>query len=151
MAHITKLLGAAIALPALLTACMSSSSGDQKPLELTATNLQHHNWELIAINDQPIEAPEEGRLPNLEIGEQLTANGYAGCNNYFGQVEIEDQKLRISKMGMTRKMCMPESMDIEMAMAQTLTQWSEVQLSKDNLILKGSDKTLTFKLRDWVN
>lgn len=143
-----KTLVTAISLPVLMTAC--ASNGDNVK-EITAQDLQHHNWELVQIDGKNIELKERQQAPRLEIGENLTANGNAGCNNFFGQAELKHNQLRIEKMGMTMKMCMDDQMKIEQAMSETLTEWSDITLTKEGLMLKNDDHELTFQLRDWVN
>ncbi len=142
-----KTLVAAISLPVLMTAC--ASNGDNVK-EITAQDLQHHNWQLVQIDGKNI-AAEERQAPRLEIGENLTANGNAGCNNFFGQAELKDNQLRIEKMGMTMKMCMEDQMKIEKVMSETLSDWSDITLTNDSIVLKNADHELTFTLRDWVN
>ncbi|ABU71630.1 MULTISPECIES: META domain-containing protein [Vibrio] len=142
-----KTLVAAISLPVLMTAC--ASNGDNVK-EITAQDLQHHNWQLVQIDGKNI-AAEERQAPRLEIGENLTANGNAGCNNFFGQAELKDNQLRIEKMGMTMKMCMEDQMKIEKVMSETLSDWSDITLTNEGLVLKNADHELTFELRDWVN
>lgn len=142
-----KTLVAAISLPVLMTAC--ASNGDNVK-EITAQDLQHHNWQLVQIDGKNI-AAEERQAPRLEIGENLTANGNAGCNNFFGQAELKDNQLRIEKMGMTMKMCMEDQMKIEKVMSDTLSDWSDITLTNEGLVLKNADHELTFELRDWVN
>ncbi|EPV1124987.1 META domain-containing protein [Vibrio harveyi] len=142
-----KTLVAAISLPVLMTAC--ASNGDNVK-EITAQDLQHHNWQLVQIDGKNI-AAEARQAPRLEIGENLTANGNAGCNNFFGQAELKDNQLRIEKMGMTMKMCMEDQMKIEKVMSETLSDWSDITLTNDGLVLKNADHELTFTLRDWVN
>lgn len=143
-----KTLLAAISLPVLMTAC--ASNGDNMK-QITAQDLQHHNWELVQIDGKNIELTENQQAPRLEIGENLTANGNAGCNSFFGQAELKDNQLRIDKMGMTMRMCIGDLMNIEKAMSATLTEWSDITLTKDGLVLKNSEHELTFVLRDWVN
>ncbi|HHF3197198.1 TPA: META domain-containing protein [Vibrio diabolicus] len=143
-----KTLVTAISLSVLMTAC--ASNGDNVK-EITAQDLQHHNWELVQIDGKNIELKERQQAPRLEIGENLTANGNAGCNNFFGQAELKNNQLRIEKMGMTMKMCMDDQMKIEQAMSETLTEWSDITLTKEGLMLKNDDHELTFQLRDWVN
>ncbi|EMK3669984.1 META domain-containing protein [Vibrio parahaemolyticus] len=139
-----KTLVTAISLPVLMTACASVK-------EITAQDLQHHNWELVQVDGKNIVLDENQKAARLEIGENLTANGNAGCNNFFGQAELKNNQLRIEKMGMTMKMCMEDQMKIENAMTQTLSNWSDITLTKDGLVLKNADHELTFTLRDWVN
>ncbi|WP_257969481.1 META domain-containing protein, partial [Vibrio parahaemolyticus] len=143
-----KTLVTAISLPVLMTAC--ASNGDDVK-EITAQDLQHHNWELVQVDGKNIVLDENQKAARLEIGENLTANGNAGCNNFFGQAELKNNQLRIEKMGMTMKMCMEDQMKIENAMTQTLSNWSDITLTKDGLVLKNADHELTFTLRDWVN
>ncbi|EPN3978594.1 TPA: META domain-containing protein [Vibrio parahaemolyticus] len=143
-----KTLVTAISLPVLMTAC--ASNGDDVK-EITAQDLQHHNWELVQVDGKNIVLDENQKAARLEIGENLTANGNAGCNNFFGQAELKNNQLRIEKMGMTMKMCMEDQMKIENAMTQTLSNWSDITLTKDRLVLKNADHELTFTLRDWVN
>ncbi|HHK8419831.1 META domain-containing protein [Vibrio parahaemolyticus] len=142
-----KTLVTAISLPVLMTAC--ASNGDDVK-EITAQDLQHHNWELVQVDGKNIVLDENQKAARLEIGENLTANGNAGCNNFFGQAELKNNQLRIEKMGMTMKMCMEDQMKIENAMTQTLSNWSDITLTKDGLVLKNADHELTFTLRDWV-
>ncbi|EGQ7760348.1 MULTISPECIES: META domain-containing protein [Vibrio] len=143
-----KTLVTAISLPVLMTAC--ASNGDDVK-EITAQDLQHHNWELVQVDGKNIVLDEHQKAARLEIGENLIANGNAGCNNFFGQAELKNNQLRIEKMGMTMKMCMEDQMKIENAMTQTLSNWSDITLTKDGLVLKSADHELTFTLRDWVN
>jgi heat shock protein HslJ len=143
-----KTLVAAISLPGLMTACASNGDNVKK---ITAQDLQHHNWELVQIDGKNIELSERQKAPRLEIGENLTANGNAGCNNFFGQAELKDNQLRIEKMGMTMKMCIGDIMNVEQAMSSTLSDWSDITLTKDGLVLKNSEHELTFTLRDWMN
>jgi len=141
-----KTLLAAVALPFLMAAC-ASNGGDAK--QITAQDLQHHNWELVSIDGENISSTEQQKNPRLEIGEKLKANGNAGCNNFFGQAELKNNQFRIEKMGMTMKMCIGEAMNLEQTFSKTLSQWSDITLTKDNFILVNDSHTLIFKLQDW--
>ena len=143
-----KTLLAAITLPLVVTAC--ASNGDDVK-QITAQDLQHHNWELVSIDGKNLVLEGRQSAPRLEVGEKMTANGNAGCNNFFGQAELKDNQFRIEKMGMTMMMCIGDVMDTEQAFSQTLSDWSEINLTKDSLTLKNEVHTLTFTLRDWVN
>ena len=134
-----------LGLSALLSACASTPSG----IPLNAESLQHHHWVLEQIDGQPITA-EKGQHPDLEIGEHLRANGNAGCNRFMGQVELQGQQLRISKMASTMMLCPAPQQDWEKAMTSTLSDWSEAELSAQHLRLKGSQHELLLRLSDWV-
>lgn len=134
-----------IALTTLLGACASTSPS----APLSAQSLQHHHWVLEKIDGAPLPA-EKGQAPDLEIGEHLRANGSAGCNRYFGQVEVQGSQLRIKQMASTMMFCPPPRQDWERAMTSTLSEWSEATLSEQQLRLKGPQHELQFKLQDWV-
>ncbi|MCG9596875.1 META domain-containing protein [Vibrio sp. Isolate25] len=141
-----KTLLAAASLPFVMTAC-ASNGGDVK--QITAQDLQHHNWELVSIDGEAVKVENHQKKPRLEVGENLMANGNAGCNNFFGQAELKDNQLRIEKMGMTMKMCIGDVMDLERAFSQSLAEWSDVTLTDEGMVLKNDIHTLTFKLSDW--
>ncbi len=42
-------------------------------------------------------------------------------------------------------------MKIEKVMSETLSDWSDVTLTDQGLVLKNADHELTFTLREWVN
>lgn len=147
----SKTLLAAVALPVLMTACAANNTQGEAMKAVTAQDLQHHNWNLVQIDGNPIQVDEQNQAPRLEIGEKMTANGNAGCNNFFGQAELKDGQFRIEKMGMTMKMCAGTAMDIEQTMSKTLSDWSAITVTKNGLELKGAEHTLTFELKDWVN
>jgi heat shock protein HslJ len=135
-----------IGMTALLSACASTPSGTP----LTAESLQHHHWVLEQIDGQPVIA-EKNRQPDLEIGEKLRANGNAGCNRFMGQVEIQGQQLRISKMASTMMLCQAPQQDWEAAMTSTLSNWSQAELSAQQLRLKGAKHELVLRLSDWMH
>lgn len=141
-----KKILALITLPLLLAACSKNSSEQST---ITAEDLQHHNWTLVKINDEPFVAAGNMHAPNLEIGQDLMANGNAGCNNFFGQSELKDNQFRIEKMGMTMKMCIGDAMKTERVFAESISDWNDIALTDNQLILKGKTNTLVFELADW--
>lgn len=144
-----KKIVATLTLPLLITACQSTGEANAMAKVVKAQDLQHHNWVLTAIDGVAVTPAKNQQAPNLEIGEKLTANGNAGCNNYFGQAELDGNKFRIDQMGMTMKMCINDAMKTERAMQKNLTEWSEITLTKETMTLTNGLHTLTFKLSDW--
>ncbi|WP_375753746.1 META domain-containing protein [Vibrio sp. HN007] len=140
-----KKLLAVVTLPLLMTACQSNGNNTV----ITEADLQHHNWNLVQIDGNDLKTQGNLAAANLEIGEKMTTNGNAGCNNFFGQGELVDNQFRIKQMGMTQKMCMEDSMEIEKTFSMVLSDWSDMSLTKDTLELKNENHTLTFKLSDW--
>ena len=142
-----KKLLAVVTIPLLISAC--SNSGQDMASTITIEDLQHHNWILTKIDNDTVVTPARMSPPNLEIGEKMTTNGNAGCNIFFGQAELKNNQFRIEKMGMTMKMCIGDVMQTEMTFSQSLSDWSDITLTKDMLILKNKAHKLTFSLSDW--
>ncbi|MBL4831323.1 MAG: META domain-containing protein [Aliivibrio sp.] len=143
-----KKLLIAITLPLFIAAC--GSTVDEKQTQVSAKSLQHHHWILTEIDGTAINAPDKFAAPDLEIGENFSANGKAGCNNFFGQAELNAEgKFRIDKMGMSMKACLGDVMKTEQIVTSTLSTWSDISLTKDSLTLKDEQHQLTFKLSDW--
>ncbi|MEZ8987806.1 META domain-containing protein [Vibrio breoganii] len=156
----------AISAALLISACSSMGSNDAdkqamdskaememsaETLQVNEQALQHHHWVLTHIDGKAVEVDENFKAPTLEVGEKMTTNGNAGCNNFFGQGELKDGKFRIQQMGMTMKMCPEGVMNTEMAYSKALSEWNDVVLTKQTMELKSVEHTLTFQLKDWVN
>ncbi|KOE79502.1 heat shock protein HslJ [Vibrio alginolyticus] len=142
-----KKLLVALSLPVLMTACASLGDNVKK---ITIQDLQHHNWQLVQIDGKEVINTDKKKVPHLKIGEKMMTSGNAGCNNFFGQAELKDNQFRIEKMGMTKMICIDDVMDTEQAFSQTLSDWSNIIVTKDVLTLKNDVHTLTFTLRDWM-
>ena len=79
-----KSLFTALALPVLVTSCASHMNTPP-----TAQDLAHHRWVLVNINgDNPFDVGD--KRATLEIGENLSVNGNAGCNGF-----LEMQNFRV--------------------------------------------------------
>lgn len=122
-----------------------------KTIVLSEETLQHHHWQLTMIDGAAVESIENFKAPTLEIGENMSTNGHAGCNNFFGQGELNEGKFRIQQMATTMKICPEAVMNIEMAYSKALVEWSVVTLTQQGLELENAQHTLVFELKDWVN
>lgn len=126
----------------LLSACSSAP-------RFASQDLQHHHWVLDRLDGQAI-ASRRSNPPDIEIGEHFTVNGIAGCNRYFGQGHLEDDKLWVTSLGSTEMACMPPLDTIEQAVLTTLTEGATLSGTSQNLILQGKQHRLEYTLRDWV-
>ncbi|WP_107852281.1 META domain-containing protein [Oceanimonas marisflavi] len=124
----------------LLTAC---SSG----LKVTESDLQHHHWNLAAIDGVAVGADIQS---DLEIGEHFSINGQAGCNRFFGSATLEQGMLRAEPLGVTQMACAPAEQKVETAVLNTLTKGAAVSHDGKQLELKGKQHTLTYELADWM-
>lgn len=135
----STLLLSAFLLPLALTGCVTENSSS---LEM----LQNQSWTLSRIDGRELQLTGRQKAPNLQINQDLSASGYAGCNNFTGQVQLEGHQLRVEKMALTRKMCFGDVMETEQVVSQTLSTWSDVSITKKNeLILKNDGHQLVFE------
>ena len=119
---------------------------------VTHGDLQHHRWVLMAVNGEPVDAEKLNQvIPELEIGEQLKASGNAGCNRFFGQAALREDRFIIENAATTRMMCPPQQNEMERLFLQLLGQESTVAIDDErNLLLETNETQLKFRLADRV-
>lgn len=145
-----SLMGAYMALRYPLVVCCALLCACQNASDIKAEHLMHHHWLLESIDQQKI-TPNKRRPIDFEVGERLMVNGHTGCNQFFGQGELQQQKLQINGLGTTKQACPIERLWIENAILSTLREGSELQLTQEHLTLKGSRHTLIYQIADWIN
>jgi heat shock protein HslJ len=119
---------------------------------VTQGDLQHHRWVLESINGNKIVAAKlDGKIPELEIGEQMMASGHSGCNRFHGKAALREDRFIIDPVASTRMFCKPEQNDIELLLLQVFALESTISIDVDkSLILKTADSSLIFRLQDRV-
>ncbi len=127
----------------LLSACSSTPSLDPQAL-------QHHHWELSTLDGEPVISNRDNR-PDLEIGEHFTVNGIAGCNRYFGQGNLDEDRFWVSSLGNTAMACPPPLDRVEQAVLTTLAQGAILHGTPAALVLQGQRHRLEYRLRDWMH
>jgi heat shock protein HslJ len=141
----------------VLVVCTSAMGGalkaDSPGGMVTASDLQHHRWILESINGEAISTgDDDGMIPELDFGEQMTVSGNTGCNRMSGKAELRDGAFLILNMASTRRMCAPPRDELERAVQKVLGQESIISIDENNnLILATDDVVLRFRLRDWVS
>ena len=130
----------AAALPLMFTACASIGT-------VSKADLQHHHWNLISINGEAINSDIKS---DLELGEHFTMNGLAGCNRFMGNAELHKGALSAPNLATTMMACNSDEQQVEAAVLQTLTQGAKVTNEGAQLVLKGENYTLVYKLADWM-
>jgi len=114
------------------------------PQKVNIEQLQH-NWKLTHIDNIQLATVINGSL-NISIDNKSSGN--LGCNNFFGEVEFSDNQLRIGKMGNTRKLCDELRNNVEKDVSQVLSDWSNVLIDNNTLILGNKKHSLTYELAD---
>lgn len=119
---------------------------------VTQGDLQHHRWILESVNGDPLPVDElHGKIPDLEIGEQMMATGNSGCNRISGRAVLREEFFMIDGMISTRMSCAPPQNELERLIQSALTSESVIRLDDSrNLLLESTYGSLRFRLQDWV-
>jgi len=120
---------------------------------VTQGDLQHHRWVLESINGNKIGAAQlDGKIPELEIGEQMMASGYLGCNRFQGKAALRENRFIIDPVASTRMFCETKQNDIELLLLQVFARESTISIDvAKNLILITDGSLLKFRLKDRVD
>ncbi len=84
----------------------------------------------------------------MELTKDGKIFGSAGCNNYLGSYTIKNNQLKISPLGVTKKMCTPTVMNQESRFLQALESTGKISFNGAFLFIESSltDKPLRFTL-----
>jgi uncharacterized lipoprotein YbaY/heat shock protein HslJ len=108
----------------------------------THAELQNTYWKLVELGNESIETPEGMREAHVILASDGSrAHGHAGCNNFFGTFEVQDDTLTFSALGSTMMAC-PEGMDTEQAFLEALGKTNRHQISGQFLTLFADDRVL---------
>jgi heat shock protein HslJ len=120
---------------------------------VTQGDLQHHRWILESINGEALDADAmDGKIPDLDFGEQMHVSGNSGCNRISGRASLHDTFIRFEEMVSTLMSCGPVQDDIEATIQMLLASKKiEIQIHDNYLILEGESVSLRYRLQDWVD
>ncbi|WP_372763121.1 META domain-containing protein [Pseudoalteromonas sp.] len=107
---------------------------------VTSEQLKHTQWQLSRVDGLAIPPSFNASIGFIEA---LQVNGFAGCNKFFGEGELDDSKLTVNKLGMTRKSCGAQLDKFEQQLLQALKQGSTVKMQNQRLLLQAK-KTFEF-------
>lgn len=108
--RITAIIVPAMVIAGCAVAPDTSETQPQEPAPAIKTDppvtagwtLTDTSWRVIDILGRPASAARS----TLSFGSD-EANGNAGCNNFRGSVELEDEHVKFGALATTRKMCAP--------------------------------------------
>lgn len=86
------------------------------------------------------DTPPSSVSPTLEFPEGGRAVGFAGCNQWFAQIDTSNG-LSFSAIGMTRRACPEPAMTLEREFAAKLAATRNATRDGDTLTLLGEDGT----------
>ncbi|WP_077479734.1 MULTISPECIES: META domain-containing protein [unclassified Salinivibrio] len=123
------------------TACSNDLTTDPSNQNAITVETIAQKWQLAMVDDQTISA--EG-APTLTVSTDMVASGYTGCNRYFGNAQLENNRFRIDRMASTRMACASQAMDMEFTVSDVLSDWSQINITDNQLTLANDKTTLTF-------
>ncbi len=103
-------------------------------------------WVLESFGEEvPDWASVKGDRPRMEIHLQdMTVHGTTGCNNYQGKIVIDNDKMNIGPLGMTRRFC---EGSLENQYIKALDLVHTYELDGMNLLLKDEAGKVVLKFK----
>lgn len=90
----------------------------------------NNNWKVITMKG----VDSFQKNPTIKFdNKENKISGFAGCNNFFGKYETENQNLSLGEMGMTRKMCL--DMSVENTFINNLKSVTHYKIESNKLVL----------------
>jgi uncharacterized lipoprotein YbaY/heat shock protein HslJ len=87
---------------------------------MTHADLIDTYWRLLEVDGTKVQTAEGRKEPHLILASaESRAHGNAGCNNYFGQYQVEGEALSFAAVGSTMMACI-DGMDTEQAFLAAL-------------------------------
>ncbi len=97
-------------------------------------------WQLSEFNGKPLKL---GQKPFIKLSsKERKINGFSSCNNFNGTYILEGNKLRFSKLALTRMFC-PESIEVDFM--QALNQVRSYFITDNTLVLLDSEQAELLK------
>ncbi|TLD80944.1 META domain-containing protein [Helicobacter sp. MIT 05-5293] len=105
-----------------------------------------HRWMLSSLDNagKQINVAMSEHTAYVDFDANRGLNGNAGCNGFFGDYTLKNNKLHFVGVGMTRMLCAPESMAVEDTLVQLFADGtSDVLIQSNQLIItRGSIKAI---------
>lgn len=133
--------GMAMLLFILLVSFNDSEAGQSVP---AVTGIEDAKWQLVELNNEPVSPLAGEKRPHILLDStQKKATGFAGCNNFFGSYEIDEDALKFGPVGSTRMACPDLQLNLETAFFNALDQTNRWEIKNDVLFfLDDSDVVL---------
>ncbi len=148
-----------VALTMFVAACQSINDNPAS-VNTSPEDLQHHRWVLLDIDGLDLQAYAVSlgfdqadrlrKIPELDFGEQGHVEGNTGCNQIQGKALVKGSQLILSSLASTRMFCAGFAGELELKLSLLYADPLAISREGDMLILKSSDTTLKFQLKDWV-
>jgi heat shock protein HslJ len=101
---------------------------------VTLEELTSSAWRPERLGEMRLEDTTE-MFVQFETGGQIS--GSAGCNRFFGNYELLDEKLAVGPLGATRMACPEPAMSFEISFLELLQSSTTVVTANDRLTLRN--------------
>lgn len=128
-----KLAAIPILLVGLSLGCSSTGTVNSEQLKYT-------QWKLSQVDGQVIPSSYSASLSFIDA---LQVNGFAGCNKFFGEGALRNNRLKVNKLGMTRKSCGEQLDQFELQLLNVLKNGVNVKVDSGKLIF-NSEQSFVF-------
>ena len=114
---------------------------------ITEGDLQHHRWELVAVNHSAVTNTAWPVAPVLDFGERLFIEGGDGCRRFSGFAALTAEGIVFDGLKFGTSRCEPdEAYD---ALFSIEGEWKVSIMKSQYLTLENDHFILKFKLNDW--
>lgn len=103
--------------------------------------LEGVKWELKTLNDKEIKLVDNSSEVYIQFNEaEKKVNGRGGCNRFFGNYELDGDKLKFSPLGATRMAC--PDLELETEFFRALETVDAYSIKDGQLSLKSKGKVV---------
>lgn len=132
--------------PLFLVGCqLNKKTSDKSSEDMEITDIQQKmiegkRWKLKELKGKKMNFKEnqEGEIYFTLKSSENSINGFAGCNNFFGEYELKgNNKIKVSNIGMTLMACPDLDID-ETDFINTLEAIDTYQINNETLQIKDN-------------
>ena len=124
--------------PGWLAVVMLVTTGCAGPTRGTAPGLElvGHTWLVEDIDGRGV---IDFMQSTVEFESATRIGGMAGCNRFFGSVELDGNKIMVGPLAATRKFCTQAVMDQEQALLNALERVTRYDFTQTLLFMYADD------------
>lgn len=125
----------------ILLACFNESRADQTVPVIDG--IEDTKWQLVELNNEPVSPLAGEKRPHLLLDStQKKVTGFAGCNNFFGGYEFDEDALTFGPVGSTRMACPDLQLSLETEFLNALAQTNKWEIKNEALFLLDEEYVL---------
>ena len=110
---------------------------------VAANPIEDVEWGLVELDGEELAVEPGTRRPFIRFDSSKSrANGYAGCNNFFGGYTRKGQSLSFDPIGSTRMACGEPQDTMEMRYLKALSVTRSWRIRNSRLLLLDNDRVL---------